>query len=545
MDKKYQPFEERAVYQIYPLSFSDSNNDGIGDINGIIQKLDYLKDLGIGIIWLSPIYKSPLKDNGYDISDYYDINPLFGTMEDFDNLIKEAKKRDIYIVMDLVINHTSNEHPWFKEALSDPSSKYRKYYYFEKGKGKKRPPNNWTSTFSGGAWEKIENEDNMYYLHLFSKEQIDLNYHSEELIEEIEKILKFWLDKGVYGFRCDVINRIYKSSLKNGRFRLYEIGREHYINQAENYKILERLQNNVLKKYGAFLVGETFAINYEDGKKFKETGALDMFFEFDHAFSDQNKIVPVFKKKFKPKNLINPVLSWIEEIGWMANYLENHDQRRSVSRYGDEEHFYNLSAKALATFLLSLRGTPFIYQGEEIGMNDDKDMKYEDVNDVSAIGVTNYLVKLLHLSKEKAFKLVNETTNRDHARTPMQWNKDINAGFNNGTKPWLKINESYKKGINVEDEYKVEDSILNYYKKMIHFRNNDDVLKHGLFKRIKSNKNVAKFIREYEGNKYLVVINLSNKKINDIREDKEILISNYENHSLNILNEYEAIIYKL
>ena len=357
-------YKNRIIYQIYPLSFKDSNNDGIGDIKGIISKLDYLKYLGVGILWLSPIYASDFKDNGYDISNYYEINPRFGTMEDFDMLVEEANKRDIKIIMDLVINHTSNNHVWFKEALKDKNSKYRDYYYFRPGNGKK-PPNNWNSSFSGSCWEKVKGEENMYYLHLYTKEQPDLNYHNPEVINEVERILKFYLDKGVAGFRCDVINQIYKTSLENGKFRFFNCGKEHYESQEENFNILKRFQDNVISKYpGAFLVGETSNITPEIGNKFLSRGCLQLFFEFEHAFCDMNGFIPIFKKKFKPKNLINPLLKWQDEVPWIGAYLENHDQRRSVTRFGNEEKYWKESAKALAMFLLSLKGTPFIYQGQ-------------------------------------------------------------------------------------------------------------------------------------------------------------------------------------
>lgn len=538
-------FKDRIIYQIYPLSFKDSNNDGYGDLKGIISKLDYLKDLGIGIIWLSPIYASPFKDNGYDISNYYEINPVFGTMDDFDNLLKEAEKRDIKIVMDLVINHTSDQHEWFQEALKDPSSKYRNYYYFRKGKGKKLP-NNWNSAFSGSCWEKVEGEDNMYYLHLYTKEQPDLNYHNEEVIQEVENILKFYLNKGVYGFRCDVINQIFKTSLKNGKFRFFCRGKEHYENQEGNFEVLKRLREDVLNNYDCFLVGETSAITPKMGNEFLKTGCLDMFFEFDHAFCNCNKFIPIFKKKhYQNQSLINPIFKWMEEVPWIGQYLENHDQLRSLSRFGDAKHYNKLSAKALCMFLLTLKGTPFIYQGEEIGMVNDDSFTYNDLNDAMSKEVINTAQKILHINQEKAFKMVHNTVNRDNARSPFQWDKSNNAGFNEGTKTWLKVNPSYKNKINVLEETNDQDSILNFYKDMISFRNKSDVLKDGTFKRLKSKKNVAKFIRETNEGSLLIEINLSSKIIKRKKENYEIVFSNYINHNDYYLKEWEAIIYKI
>ena len=544
---KKQVYKERIIYQIYPLSFKDANNDGYGDLKGIIEKLDYLKDLGIGMIWLSPIYASPLKDNGYDISDYYKINPLFGTMEDFDDLIAEAKKRDIKIVMDLVINHTSNQHPRFQEALKNKDSKYRNYYYFRKGNGKK-PPNNWNSAFSGSCWEKVPNEDNMYYLHLFTKEQPDLNYHNEEVIKEVENILRFYLDKGVSGFRCDVINQIYKTNLENGKFSLFSRGREHYENQEGNFKILERFRKEVLDKYDeAFLVGETSALTPKIGQEYIDRRALDMFFEFDHAFCKSFKLIPIFKKPFyKPKDLFKPIFKWQKEVSWIGAYLENHDQLRSVSRFGDEKEFYKESAKALSLFLLSLKGTIFIYEGEEIGTLNYKNLTYEETNDCMAKNAVDSTRKILHVSKNRAFKWVNKTVNRDHARAPFQWDDSVNGGFNEGHTPWLKINEYYKE-INVKKEENEDNSILNFYKKMIRLRNESETLKFGDFEEIKSNNYVAKFLRKTKNEIFLIVVNLSKKTFKDkkLDESKEIILSNYEKHDKNVLKPYEAIIYKI
>ena len=544
---KKQVYKERIIYQIYPLSFKDANNGGYGDLKGIIEKLDYLKDLGIGMIWLSPIYASPLKDNGYDISDYYKINPLFGTMEDFEDLIAEAKKRDIKIVMDLVINHTSDQHPRFQEALKNKDSKYRDYYYFRKGNGKK-PPNNWNSAFSGSCWEKVPTEENMYYLHLFTKEQPDLNYHNEEVIKEVENILRFYLDKGVSGFRCDVINQIYKTNLENGKFSLFSRGREHYENQEGNFKILERFRKEVLDKYDeAFLVGETSALTPKIGQEYIDRRALDMFFEFDHAFCKSFKLIPIFQKPFyKPKDLFKPIFKWQKEVSWIGAYLENHDQLRSVSRFGDEKEFYKESAKALSLFLLSLKGTIFIYEGEEIGRLNYKNLTYEETNDCMAKNAVDSTRKILHVSKNRAFKWVNKTVNRDHARAPFQWDDSVNGGFNEGHTPWLKINEYYKE-INVKKEKNEDNSILNFYKKMIRLRNESETLKFGDFEEIKSNNYVAKFLRKTNNEIFLIVVNLSKKTFKDkkLDESKEIILSNYEKHDKNVLKPYEAIIYKI
>lgn len=538
-----QAFKERVIYQIYPSSFKDSNNDGRGDLKGIISKLDYLKKLGIGIIWLSPIYESPMDDMGYDISDYYNINKLFGDMNDFDNLILEAKKRDILIVMDLVINHTSTKSKWFIEALNG-NEKYKRYYYFEKGK-KNKKPNNWDSAFTGSAWKKVPNSDE-YYLCLFCDTQVDLNYHNEEVIKEVEKIIKYWLDKGVYGFRCDVINNIYKTSLRNDNFlKLYNKGTKYYQNQEGMFTILKRFRNDVLDHYDTFLVGETGAITPKIASRLINERCLDMFFEFDHIFADKSKLLPIFKRKFNAKKLMKALFSWQENVPYIANYLENHDQLRSISRYGDAKDYYKESGKLLALLLLTLKGTPVIYQGEEIGTLDYKEISYEECKDVAAKMAFKTVKKLLHLSDKKVWKLVNETINRDNARAPMQWDDSINGGFNEGKETWLKVNDDYKT-INVKNEEKDGDSILNFYIKLIHFRNDDEVLKKGEFKRGYLSNSLNYFYRIYENRIYLIVLNFSKKTIKfNIPLKLRLILSNVENKDLNKLNPYFAGIFEV
>ena len=530
-------FKERVIYQIYPSSFKDSNNDGWGDLKGIISKLDYLSSLGIGIIRLSPIYASPMDDMGYDISDYKAINPRFGTMDDFDELVSEAKKRDILIVMDLVINHTSTEHAWFKEAIKDVSNnKYRDYYIIKEGKTNKLP-NNRDSQFTGTCWEKIDGLENMYYMHLYCKTQADLNYHNENVILEVEDILKFWLDKGVYGFRCDVINNIFKTSYENdSMFKLYLKGEKFYTNQPGMFEVLKRFRVEVLDKYNCFLVGETGAITPEIGREFLKTRVLDMFFEFDHIYADKSKFIPVFRRDFEAKRLVEPIFKWQEEVPRIGNYLENHDQQRSVSRYGNVSHYYKESAKMLALFLLSLKGTPFIYQGEEIGMTNISDLKYEEVNDCATLSTVETVKNLLHVKKEKARKMVNETICRDHARTPMHWDDSENGGFNEGAKTWLRMNNNYK-DINVSSQENDKSSILNFYKRMIKFRNESDILKHGSFKRQYCSNKICSFYRTYNGRRYLILLNFSDNIETYFPKDKlNLVISTYdEDFRLNAL----------
>ncbi|MEG2052891.1 MAG: alpha-glucosidase [Bacilli bacterium] len=541
---KYKAYEDRVIYQIYPRSFKDSNGDGIGDLPGIISKLDYLKDLGIGIIWLSPIYKSPLDDMGYDVADYYSIHSDYGTMDDFDKLIIEASKRDIKIVMDLVVNHTSDEHKWFVEALKDPQSPYRDYYYFKRGKGKdfRLPPNNWDSVFTGTAWEELKNEPGMFYLHLYGVKQPDLNYHNPKVIKEVENIIEFWLNKGVYGFRCDVIDQIYKTTLEDGKFRFFNKGVEHYICQPGNHEVLKTLRKNVFdKREDSMFMGENAFMTIDQGKAFFDH-ELDMFISFDHMNIDKRSI-PVFKKKFKVKKLRDALFMWQTSVPWNALYLENHDQLRSINRFGDLKHYYKESGKVLALLLLTLRGTPLIYNGEEIGMLNYNEIKFEDINDVAILSCYK-IGKKYHVPFNFLMKHLYNI-NRDNARSPIQWNKDINAGFSTG-KPWLKTNVNYASGINVQSELAEQDSILNFYKRMLKYRNNSDILKHGEFIPLELNKNVIYFERQLDGKSLFVVVNLSKKSIKTQELiGKKCIISNIPLTNEKVISPYFAGIFEI
>lgn len=540
-------FKKRVIYQIYPASFKDSNNDGWGDLKGIISKLDYLKDLGIGIIWLSPIYESPMDDMGYDISNYKKINPRFGTLDDFDELVLECKKRDILVVMDLVINHTSTEHEWFKEAIKDTNhNEYRDYYIFAKGKGKKMP-NNWQSAFTGTCWKLIPGKKDTYYMHLFCDTQADLNYKNEKVIQEVESILKFWLDRGVYGFRCDVINNIYKTTLKNDYSKLiYNRGSKYYANQPGMFDVLKRFRNDVLDKYDTFLIGETGIIDTKIGNKLLNERCLDMFFEFDHVYADKSKFIPIIKKKFKAKNFAKTILKWQNDVPWIANYLENHDQLRSVSRYGNDNKYHDESAKMLAIFLLTLRGTPFIFEGEEIGTKNITNLKLSDSNDVAAHMAFDTAKKILPFKDEKIGKMINETINRDHARTTMSWDNSINAGFNEGHKTWINLLSGDYQDINVENEESNPNSILSFYKKIIKFRNNDETIIFGDIKpEIISNK-IVSYYRTSSKKNYLILLNFSDKKVKyDSILNLELVVSNYSEFKLEELPPYFGGIFEV
>lgn len=539
-------WHERIFYQIYPRSFCDSNNDGIGDIPGIISKLDYLKKLGIGAIWLSPVYASPNKDNGYDISDYKAIHPEFGTMEDMDRLFLEAKKRDIKIVMDLVINHTSDQHEWFKKS-KDINSPYHDYYIYAPGKidkkGKETPPNNWKSMFMGPAWQKCE-ENGLYYMTLFTPEQVDLNYRNPKVIEEVKEIMRFWLDKGAAGFRCDVINCICKSTLKDGKKRLYLTGKEHYISQPGCHLILKELHRDVLAPYDAFTVGETTHITLEDSRDFLDD-ELTMIFPFDHT-NVGNFIFPIWKKRYRPREMMTALDKWLTHIDWNSLFFENHDIPRLISRWGDENKYHYQSATMFATLLLTLRGAPYIYQGQEIGMINTKFNNMNEVDDITSRNVYRTLTKDYHVPKKLAFKWVMNFC-RDHNRTPIPWDNTLNGGFSKA-KPWLKVSEDYPR-INVADNLKNPDSILAYYQKLAKIRNQDEVLKHGTYQRVTNDKNIYAYHRQYQDKTYLIICNMD-KKPRKTRLDLmgKVIISNYgrQNYTcINRLSPYESIVIEL
>jgi oligo-1,6-glucosidase len=531
-------WKDSIVYQIYPRSFQDSSetqfpNDGIGDIPGIISRLDEIKDLGAGVIWLSPVYKSPDADNGYDISDYYDINPKFGTMADMENLFAEAKKRDIKIIMDLVINHTSDEHEWFQKSR-DPQSPYRDYYIWRTGKkvySKKAgrqtrdlPPNNWTGFFAGDTWEYDE-KSGEYYLHLFDKKQPDLNYKNPKVIEEVKNILRFWLDKGAAGFRCDVINIIYKSSLDDGKKSITVQGLEHYKSQEENHAILRELKRDVLDKYDCFTVGETVFVDLEDAKLLcdETRKELNMLFFFDHLEIDR-RIAKFIPKKFRARKLLEVMTKWQQGLDWCALYLENHDQTRIVSHFGAMKkyrlthegalkkksgEYWRRSAKMLALFELTLRGTPFIYQGQEIGMTNFDFKGIDEINDVESHGL-NKLMKKLFIPKWLRWKWI-KTSSRDNNRTPMQWNDSDNAGFSKG-KPWLGINKNYKY-INYASQKNDPDSILTFYKTLIALRKQTKCLVYGDFHPVYANDRIMIYQRKLDGETYTTALNFSFNKV--------------------------------
>ena len=543
-------YKDAIIYQIYPRSFCDANNDGLGDIPGIISKLDYLKELGINCVWLSPVYDSPQEDNGYDISNYKDIYKPFGTLEDFKVMLDEMHKRGIRLIMDLVVNHTSNEHPWFKDAISSKDSPYRDYYIIRKGqKNGKKPPNNWSGFFAEKAWEKIDDED--YYLHLFAKGQPDLNWENPKVREEVKDILRFWLDMGVDGFRCDVITLISKDQgFKSVRPTIALAGKQYFINGPRLHEYLHELNKDVLSNYDCMTVGETVLSSLEDAKLLvaPEREELSMIFNFDHTDTDNYFGVKWFYRKFSLLRLKKVIEKWqhgLFNIGWNSLFIENHDQRRSVGRFGTDDKKYRYeSATMLGATYFFLQGTPFIYQGQEIGMTNGDFKSMDDLRDVE-IKNTYALAKKIKIIKPLIEKHKFDL-NRDNARTPFQWNNTEYAGFSN-VEPWLKVNAN-KEFINVEQDIKNEQSIIKFYQELIKFRKDNDVIKQGEYTCLnKKDKNIFIYKRKLDDKEIVVISNFKGKPIKvkyiNSLSNYKLVIGNYSNEG-DILQPYETRVYK-
>ncbi|MBO1686617.1 MULTISPECIES: alpha-glucosidase [Clostridium] len=531
MEKKW--WKECVVYQIYPRSFKDSNGDGIGDLKGIIEKLDYLNYLGIDVIWLSPVYKSPNDDNGYDISDYQNIMDEFGTMKDFDELLRECHKRNIKIMMDLVVNHTSDEHSWFMESKKSKDNEYRDYYVWKEGTNG-QPPNNWGSVFSGPAWQYDE-ETQMYYLHLFSKKQPDLNWENPKLRNEIYSMMKWWLDKGVDGFRMDVINFISKDQNfpngENGDFGPYAM------NGPRIHEFLKEMKQMVLKEKDLITVGEMPGVTVEQGNLYtgKDRDELNMVFQFEHMDIGNGEFGKWHKNSFKLTELKRIMTKWqkgLENNGWNSLYWNNHDQPRVVSRFGDDKKYWNKSAKMLATCLHMMQGTPYIYQGEEIGMTNVAFEKLSDYKDIEILNAYEDLVVKKGRSHEEMMQGIYDR-GRDNARTPMQWNDSENGGFTLGT-PWIKVNPNYK-SINVEEEINNEDSILNYYKKLIKIRKDNEIVVYGKYDLLlEESEEIYSYMRTLNNERLLVICSFSKEETTFnlpsevVYNSKKLLIGNYD-----------------
>lgn len=549
-------FKKSVVYQIYPKSFKDSNGDGIGDLKGVTEKIHYLKELGVDYIWLTPFYVSPQKDNGYDVADYRNIDPKFGTMEDFEELVKIAEKNGIGIMLDLVFNHTSTEHEWFKKALAG-DEEYKNYYIFKEPKDGKEPTN-WLSKFGGSAWEYVEEFDE-YYLHLFHKTQADLNWDNPKVRKEVYDIVNFWIDKGVKGFRLDVINLIskpdeYKDDLEGD-------GRRFYTDGPRVHEYIKELNKNTFgSREDIITVGEMSSTDIENCIRYSnpKEKELSMVFNFHHLkvdYKDGDKWSLMDFDFIELKRiLIHWQLGMERGNGWNALFWCNHDQPRAISRFGDDGKYREESAKMLATALHMLRGTPYIYQGEEIGMTNPYFDKIEDYRDVESI-------QYYHILKDKGIShdrimAILQSKSRDNARTPMQWNCEDNGGFTTG-KPWISINPNYK-DINVEKALKDKDSIFYHYKELIRLRKEYNIISHGSFIPLyEEDDQVFAYMRSYEGERLLVINNFYKeetifelpKKIDLEGSKMKILISNYKDSSEDIKNlilrPYESIVYHI
>lgn len=556
MDKKW--WKESVVYQIYPRSFCDSNGDGIGDLRGIISKLDYLERLGVDVLWLSPIYKSPNDDNGYDISDYRDIMNEFGTLEDFDDLLTKAHEHHLKIMLDLVVNHTSDEHKWFMESRSSKDNPYRDYYIWEKGKDG-NPPNNWDSNFSGSAWEYDEKTD-MYYLHLFSPKQPDLNWRNEKVREEVYDMMKWWLDKGIDGFRMDVINMISKvKGYPDGKpipGSQYGDRLPYVMNGPHVHEYLQEMNHRVLSKYDLITVGEAPCTSVEDAQKYTgfDRDELNMVFTFEHMDVDGDNGFKWTDKKPDLVELKRVFSKWqtgLDGVGWNSLYLNNHDQPRMVSRFGDDGKYWKESAKMLAICLHMMQGTPYIYQGEEIGMKNIKLRSIEECNDIEAINAYKEYTSDGRISPEDMMRYINKK-GRDNARTPMQWNDTPNAGFTTGN-PWFTVNPNYKE-VNVAEQEKDPDSILNFYKRLIQVRKEYPIIVYGSYKLLyPDHKTAFVYERMLENEKLFVACNFSAEELEVevpeefVQNDAELLISNYPEVKISeklLLRPYEARVYR-
>ena len=565
LDKKW--WKKEVGYQIYPRSFYDSNNDGIGDLNGITEKLDYLKNLGITLIWVCPIFKSPMDDNGYDISDYYDVNPEFGTKEDLEKLIAEAEKRGIKVILDLVINHTSDEHEWFLEALKNPESKYRNYYIFKRGENG-LPPTNWRSHFGGSAWEKVEGEadedgNEMYYLHLFTKKQPDLNWENPEVRKELYKMVNYWLEKGIAGFRVDAINSIKKDEdylnlpVDGADGLAHNV--KYTLNQPGIEEFLSELAKETFKKYNCMTVAETPMLEYERYNDFiGEDGFFSMIFDFSYADLDMTKGGFYYSLRDIPtielRDAIFESQLTQQKYGWRAPFLENHDLPRSLNKFFGEKA-NETNAKLLANVFFFLRGTPFIYQGQEIGMDN---FVRNDISEFDDIASKDQYQRALGegFSSEEALYFVNKRS-RDNSRTPMQWDNSKNAGFSKdeNSKSWIKLTGS-QATTNVADQINDKDSIFSHYKKMIDLRQNgkySDCLTFGDFLSVPlENEKFIAYVRKYKNQKVLCISNFSELKqevkLSEIakalgeKEIKigEILINNFDGFE----NDGEKVVFE-
>ena len=550
-------WKEAVVYQIYPRSFMDSNGDGIGDLNGITEKLEYLKELGIDVIWLSPVYQSPNDDNGYDISDYQAIMEEFGTMEDYDRMLARAHELGIKIMMDLVVNHTSDEHAWFVESRKSVDNPYRDFYIWRKGKDGKEP-NNWGSCFSGSAW-KYDPQTDMYFLHLFSKKQPDLNWDNPKVRDQVFEMMNWWCEKGIDGFRMDVISLISKpEGLPDGIPGETGYADSGCANGPHVHEYLKEMNRKVLSHYDLITVGEAAGVTLEEAKKYANADGseLNMVFQFEHIGGgpeadnhygkwDSHKMpLPVWKK------ILSRWQTGLEGKAWNSLFLSNHDQPRSVSWFGnDSEQYREISAKMLGTCLHMMQGTPYVYQGEELGMCNAYFDQLEDYRDIESLNAYKELTETCGVSHEEMMGYLKRIS-RDNARTPMQWDDSANAGFTTGT-PWIKVNSNYKT-VNAKQQTTDPDSVFSYYKELIRLRHENDIIVYGEYELLEpQNEELFIYTRSWNNEQLMVLCNFTEKDIvipaavtAQIPADAQILISNYVGNLESVLRPYEARVYR-
>lgn len=550
-------WKEAVVYQIYPRSFMDSNGDGIGDLNGITEKLEYLKELGIDVIWLSPVYQSPNDDNGYDISDYQAIMEEFGTMEDYDRMLARAHELGIKIMMDLVVNHTSDEHAWFVESRKSVDNPYRDFYIWRKGKDGKEP-NNWGSCFSGSAW-KYDPQTDMYFLHLFSKKQPDLNWDNPKVRDRVFDMMNWWCEKGIDGFRMDVISLISKpEGLPDGIPGETGYADSGCANGPHVHEYLKEMNRKVLSHYDLITVGEAAGVTLEEAKKYANADGseLNMVFQFEHIGGgpeadnhygkwDSHKMpLPVWKK------ILSRWQTGLEGKAWNSLFLSNHDQPRSVSWFGnDSEPYREISAKMLGTCLHMMQGTPYVYQGEELGMCNAYFDQLEDYRDIESLNAYKELTETCGVSHEEMMGYLKRIS-RDNARTPMQWDDSANAGFTTGT-PWIKVNSNYKT-VNAKQQTTDPNSVFSYYKELIRLRHENDIIVYGEYELLEpQNEELFIYTRSWNNEQLMVLCNFTEKDIvipaavtAQIPADAQILISNYVGNLESVLRPYEARVYR-
>ncbi|MBN8191013.1 alpha-glucosidase [Bacillus sp. NTK074B] len=547
--------KEAVGYQIYPRSFQDSNGDGIGDLQGVIQRLDYIKELGVDVIWICPMYKSPNDDNGYDISDYQDIMEDFGTMADFDQLLEEVHKRGMKLIIDLVLNHTSDEHPWFIESKSSKENPKRDWYIWRNAR-KGKEPNNWESIFGGSAWEYNEETD-QYFLHVFSTKQPDLNWENEEVREALYDTVNWWLDKGIDGFRIDAISHIKKRpglpDMPNPKKEKYVSSFDMHMNQKGIHTFLQEFKDRTYANYDVMSVGEANGVKADEAELWvgKENGKMDMIFQFEHLGlwdAETNPDLDIVELK----KVLTRWQKGLEGNGWNALFIENHDKPRVVSTWGNDREFWKESATAMAAMYFLMQGTPFIYQGQEIGMTN---VQFPSIDDYDDVAVKNlYRLKREEGVPHQDIMEIIWASSRDNSRTPMQWSGEQNAGFTTGT-PWMKVNPNFKT-INVETQKKDESSILNFYKKMIQLKKQEDVFTYGNYDLLlEKDKQIYAYTRTGENTSMIVITNLSTKEavcdLNDLKiSSSNLMLNNYavENHGelgKLTLKPYEARVYRL